>query len=182
MKKFLPIVGLIIVVGIVIGAIVTLSGGKKSTSRSQVAESQTKAEVGQKAPDFETVDFSGNTVRLSQYLGKPVFIDFWASWCPPCVEEIPEIEKISKEFPDLVVLGIHRTETEGREIGASFAQGLGVTYTLLEDSNGEIYKIMTGGQRFMPYAVFVDKNGIVTDKKAGSKTAEEMRDKVSKII
>lgn len=98
------------------------------------------------------------------------------------MEEIPEIEKIHREFPDLIVLGIHRTETEGADIGSSFARKLGATYILLEDSDGEVYKTMTSGQRFMPYSVFIDKNGVIVDKKAGSKTPEDMRERVLKII
>lgn len=177
-KKFvLPAV----VIGGIIGAIVFLSAGG-GREKTQIERPQGRVEVGSQAPNFTLNDFSGNQVSLSRFLGKPVFIDFWASWCPPCVEEIPEIEKIHREFPDLIVLGIHRTETEGADIGSSFARKLGATYILLEDSDGEVYKTMTSGQRFMPYSVFIDKNGVIVDKKAGSKTPEDMRERVLKII
>lgn len=182
MNKYLPLAGLVAVVGVIVVAIFVLSNSQRS-STSQVEESNTKIEAGQKAPNFTTNDFSGNKVTLSQFEGKPVFVDFWASWCPPCVGEIPEIEKIHKEFPDLVVIGVHRTDTEDREVGATFARKLGATYLLVEDTSGEIYKTLTRGDfRGMPFAVFIDKNGVIVNKKTGPKTAEEMREQVSKII
>lgn len=181
LKIVLPILAVLIAV---VAAVIFIAqtGGGKSRAPTQIEKSQAQVEVGSTAPNFTLSDFSGNSVSLSNFAGKPVFIDFWASWCPPCVEEIPEIQKISQEFGELVVLGIHRTETESKEIGVAFAQGLGVTYLLLQDPKGEVYKIYTQGQRFMPYAVFIDKNGVIVEKKAGAKTVDEMREKVKKIL
>lgn len=132
------------------------------------------SEIGQKIAEFELEDFNGQKFKIAS--GKPIFIDFWAAWCPYCVSEMPEIEKIHQEFGGkLVVLGIHRSETEGIEAGAQFAKERGVTYPLLKDSTGQVYKTLTGGRNFMPYALYIDKDGTIFKVKAGPKTAEEMR-------
>lgn len=144
---------------------------------------QSTSEVGQKAADFQAVDFSNQSVSLSQFAGKPVFLDFWAAWCPPCSLEVPEIEKIHKEFGDrVVVLGIHRTATEPKKKGEELAQKHNVTYRLLQDPDDRIYKTFTGGRDFMPYAVYIGKDGIIRHVKAGGKTAEEMRAQVEQLL
>ena len=141
------------------------------------------SEIGQKIPEFELEDFTGQKVKVDTSLGKPIFIDFWAAWCPFCVDEMPEIEKIHQEFKDqLIVLGIHRSETEGIEAGAKFAKERGVTYILLKDSTGAIYKTLTGGRNFMPYALYIDEEGKIVKVKAGPKTAEEMKQTVNELL
>ena len=67
----------------------------------------------QEATDFTLKDLSGNNVSLSDYRGKVVFLDFWATWCPPCRMSIPEIEKMYEEYKDnenIIILGINMAE------------------------------------------------------------------------
>lgn len=180
MKHKMPI--LIIVIALIIGAILLLNPLKNQQS-SPVVKSNPSSEIGQQAADFELESFDGKKVKLSEFLGKPVLIDFWAGWCPFCVEEMAEIEKIHKEFGDkLIVLGIHRSETESIDVGAKFAKERGVTYTLLKDSTGQVYKSLTGGRNFMPYALYIDKEGKIVKVKAGPKTAEEIRQAVKELV
>jgi len=139
--------------------------------------------VSEQAPDFSLESFEGETISLDEQQGKAVFVDFWAAWCPFCVEEMPEIEKIAQEFKDdLVVLGIHRTETESVENGAKFAKDKGVTYPLLKDSDGSIYKAYTGGRNFMPTAAFINKEGKVVKFLYGPKTEDQMRQYVKEAL
>lgn len=140
--------------------------------------------VGEKAPDFTSVDFDGNTIKLSDFAGKAVVIDFWAAWCPFCVEELPELEKIHQETKDDVVfLGIHRTDSgESIERGKEFADDKGVTYTLVQDPTKDIYKMATKGLDAMPTAVYIDKNGIVQEIKLGPKTEDDIRNAVQNIL
>ena len=137
--------------------------------------------------DFELVSFDGQTIKLSDYRGRPVFIDFWAAWCPFCLTEMPEIEKIFLEFGDpsekeLVVLGIHRTSTETLETGKSFARKIGTSYPLLIDAKDEVYKAYLPSGSFMPFAVYINRDGEVHEIKAGPKTAEEMRIKIRGLL
>lgn len=179
---------LIIVIAVIVGAIFVLTNPfKKEESPFIPQAGQTQntktSEVGQEVLDFELESFEGEKVRLSQFRGKSLFIDFWAAWCPFCINEMPEIEKIHKEFGDqLVVLGIHRSETEKIEQGAKFAKERGVTYTLLKDSSGGVYRVLTGGRNFMPYALYIDKDGNIVKTKAGPKTAEEMKQAIEELL
>lgn len=176
-------IALTVVMIAIIGAIVILSNRQKNNDNSPVVRRESSSEIGQEVADFELEDFEGQKIKLSQFTGKLIFIDFWAAWCPFCVEEMPEIEKIHKEFGDkLIVLGIHRSETEGIEKGAQFAKERGVTYPLLKDSTGEVYKTLTGGRNFMPYALYIDREGKIVKFKAGPKTEEEMREAVKSLL
>lgn len=177
---------LVITTIVVLGAILVLINPfskQEPSAVSQGSVSEGGSEIGQQVADFELESFDGGKVKLSDFVGKPVFIDFWAGWCPFCVEEMPEIEKIHQEFGDkLTVLGIHRSETEEIDAGSKFAKERGVTYPLLKDSTGQVYKTLTGGRQFMPYALYIDKQGKIVKVKAGPKTAEEMRGTVKTLL
>lgn len=188
---------LIVLVVAIIGAIIFLNRSKEE-SRTVTTEdgeqiitgitSDTKAEEGGEAPDFILVDFEGRLVKLSDLKGKPVFIDFWAEWCPFCTDEMPDIEKIHKEFGppaggELVVLGIHRTNTESAKVGKDFAKDeVKVTYMILQDKTDEVYSAYTPNFAGMPVAAWIDKNGLLVKLKIGPKTPEEMRKNVEEIL
>lgn len=187
MKNKAVILSLAIV--IIIGVILLLTNPFKSKKSPFIpsgdlpTNTTQSSEVGQKLASFELEDFNGTKVTIASSSGKPIFIDFWAAWCPFCVEEMVEIEKIHQEFKDqLIVMGIHRSETEGIDRGAEFAKERGVTYTLLKDSAGEVYRKLAGGRNFMPYALYIDKEGKIVKVKAGPKTAEEMREAVKELV
>jgi peroxiredoxin len=138
--------------------------------------------VGNQAPNFTLETFDGELVELAS-IGKPVVIDFWAGWCPFCVEELPELEAAHQEFGDRVeFLGIHRTETESVATGLEFAEDKGVTYTLLQDPSGQVYREYKGGGSPMPIAFFIDENGIIKERRLGPKTEEQLRDGISKLL
>lgn len=179
-----------IIVAIVI--IVILLGGFYIFGRQrELPKTQQKTEqkassfvVGQRAADFTLKDFDGKEVRLSNFYGKKaVILDFWAAWCPFCVDELPELEKAQQAYKDqLVMIGIHRTDSgESIVTGKKFADEQGVTYLLLQGTS-EVYRVATKGLQAMPVAVFIDKEGVVRDIKLGPKTEEEIKEKVGKLI
>lgn len=162
----------------VASALILSACSKIGTNNTNVANSNNFTQVAenQQAPEFNLQTFDNQSISLSSQKGKAVFIDFWAAWCPFCIEEMPEIEKISQEFKDdLVVLGIHRTETEDVKTGEKFAQERGVTYPFLKDTDGSVYKAYTLGRNFMPAAVFINKEGKVVKFLYGPKTEDQMR-------
>ncbi|MFC1995688.1 peroxiredoxin family protein [Chloroflexota bacterium] len=116
-------------------------------------------EVGYPAPDFTLSDLEGNRLRLSDLRGKVVFVNFWATWCPPCRVEMPEMEMVYQEYKDkdVVVLGVDilQPEDEVRQ----FVQEGGYSWTFVIDTTGEVaesYNIQT-----MPTSFFIDREGII---------------------
>jgi thiol-disulfide isomerase/thioredoxin len=121
--------------------------------------------VGKMAPAFTLVDLDGKKVSLADYKGKPVFVNFWATWCEPCKLEMPWIEDFSKKYAaqGLVILGIS-TDDGGKDLVAKTAKKLGVTYPILlkDDKIEDAY-----GLEYMPQSFYVDKTGKVVIATAG---------------
>lgn len=115
--------------------------------------------------DFTLKDLEGKTVSLSDFKGKIVFIDFWASWCPPCVQSIPAVEELynkNKDNPNIVFLGINVNEDKQKVI--DFVKEKGITYKILLGDNEVMskYKI-----RSIPSFFILDKDGNITNKHMG---------------
>lgn len=180
------ILGFIVVVSLIILGFFLFRGSSsddESSQKSSTSASKATIAEGNPAPDFSLQTLDGQTVSLKVLEGKAVFVDFWAAWCPFCIEEMTEIEKIHQEFGDqLVVLGVHRSETEDINTGEKFAKDRGVTYPLLKDSDGSVYKSYTGGRNFMPAAAFINKEGKVIKLLYGPKTEEQMRQYVKQAL
>ena len=117
-------------------------------------------EIGSAAPDFELTALTGETIRLSQFQGRPVLLSFGATWCPDCRAEAPLIEALHKSQPDLIVLLVDIKEEAG--IVQGFADEFGITHPILLDQDG---KVSEGYQVFaIPTELFIDKDGIVRAK------------------
>ena len=112
-----------------------------------------------KAIDFDLETFDGETIMLSDFEGKVVVLNFWASWCPPCRWEMPFFERMSQEYKDqdVVFLGVAISDT--LENVRAFAEGVGVTYPNGLDETGEIarnYSVVS-----LPTTFFIGKEGNV---------------------
>ncbi|MBI2134708.1 TlpA family protein disulfide reductase [Candidatus Woesearchaeota archaeon] len=135
--------------------------------------------IGNLAPDFVLKDLEGNDFQLSSFRNKKaVVVNFWATWCPPCREEMPAFEEIFQENMDnLVILGVNLQES--REAIKGFLEDIPVTYPLLLDPNKEVkelYNVFT-----QPVTYFIDKDGIIVDKKFGPLTEKEIKEKFAKL-
>ncbi len=124
------------------------------------------AKVGEVAPDFKLPALGGQSVRLSDYRGKVVFLNIWASWCPPCREEMPSMEALSnrlkgRPFKMLAV----SIDQQGEETVGPFIAQLGLTFPALLDSEGKTYRLY--GLTGVPETFIVDKNGVVIQKIIG---------------
>lgn len=123
-----------------------------------VGELQTAPIMGALAPDFELQNLAGETVHLSDYRGQSVLINFWATWCGPCVVEMPDIqERYDAYIPDLVVLGLNFDEPQ--ETVQAFVNELELTFPILLDVGGKIqqqYQV-----RGYPSSFFVDPEGVI---------------------
>lgn len=128
--------------------------------------------VGELAPDFTLKNLSGEEVSLSDYRGKIVMINFWASWCPPCRAEMPDMQKLSTENDDLVVLAVD--VEEDIKVVKEFIEKGGYDFEVVLDSKGDIYKTYLGNG--IPNSYFVDKEGILLGKVRGAINFAQMNE------
>ncbi len=130
--------------------------------------------VGEKAPDFELKTLEGKTVRLSDYRGKKVILNFWATWCPPCKAEMPDIQKYYTEADDNVeILAVN---IDPQYDVKKFVREANVTFPVLLDSNDEVntmYRILT-----IPTTYFIDGEGIIRSKYLSVMTIEIIREHI----
>lgn len=117
---------------------------KEVESETTESRPQTGLEKGNIAPDFELETMDGETVKLSDFYGKKILLNFWATWCPPCRAEMPDMQKFHETYEDGVVLAVNLTETENslKNIN-TFLDEYGITFTVLSDTDtvvSNIYK------------------------------------------
>ncbi len=155
-----------------------------SLSSQAIGKGQQEAAVGVNtgdlAPDFTLVDLEGNQVSLSDFRGKTVFINFWATWCPPCRAEMPEIEAVYQEYKDkgVVVIGVDIQEAE-EEVRQYVQQG-GFSWTFVLDTSGRVtadYKIVA-----IPTSFFIDGEGIIQAVSIGAMTKRAMEAKLAEAM
>ncbi|MCY4455073.1 MAG: TlpA disulfide reductase family protein [Chloroflexi bacterium] len=122
-------------------------------------------QVDELAPDFRLTDLDGRVVMLSDFRGKTVVLNFWASWCPPCREEMPEFQALwdergSEGSDDLVVLAVNFLRDDTVGAATSFIEGNDFTFPVIFDTTrGEV--ATRYGVRGLPATFFIDRNGIV---------------------
>lgn len=138
-------------------------------------------EKGNLAPDFELVTLSGEKVKLSDYRGKKVLLNFWASWCGPCRAEMPDMQELHQEGrEDVVILAVNATQTErSTESPAEFIKELGLTFPIVLDEKGEVSK--TYQVVALPTSYFIDSEGKIDDKFTGTLSYQQMITGLSKL-
>ncbi|MBI4214001.1 MAG: redoxin domain-containing protein [Chloroflexi bacterium] len=134
--------------------------------------------IGRLAPAFELRSPDGTPVRLAEYRGKTVLLNFWASWCVPCREEMPELEAVyrSQQARDLVVIGINSGEPAS--VALAFARDLGITFPIALDQDGLLtvsYQVLG-----LPVTYLVDRDGVLRDRFGGSMTRSEMETRLDR--
>ncbi len=126
---------------------------------------QVAARVNFQAPDFALTTLEGKSITLGEYRGKIVLINFWATWCPPCRAEMPELNAVAQAHRDqLIVLAINNGETIERV--QSFVAEFQLTFPVLLDPDGAVaskYAVLG-----LPTSFFVDRNGLVRAANIGA--------------
>lgn len=127
--------------------------------------------LGSRAPDFQLINVNGNPIRLSDLRGRPVLINFWATWCGPCVIEMPILQdRFLKYSSELIILAINADEPYN-DI-RDFVNGNGITFEVLQDPDSNIqglYKI-----NGYPTSFFIDTDGIIKAIQIGGLTEDQI--------
>ncbi|RHW39401.1 TlpA family protein disulfide reductase [Lysinibacillus yapensis] len=132
----------------------------------------------EQAPDFELKTLNGETIRLSQFKGQKVFINFWATWCPSCVEEMPTIQQYyERHAKDVIILSVNATDQEwNKKDVAEFSENHSITFPILLDEDGEVsvsYEILT-----IPTSIIINEEGMINEKIVGPVTEEMLMEKL----
>lgn len=137
--------------------------------------------AGQAAPDFELQSLEGKNVKLSDFRGKAVLLNFWATYCGPCKIEMPWFIGMQNEYgpQGLQIIGVAMDGASTEDI-AKFAKDLGVNYPILlgKESVGQSY----GGVDVLPTTFFIDRNGKVTAREFGLQSRSVFVDNIKKAL
>ena len=172
----------VVVLGVM--AWVTLSGGDSDTVRLDnsilpPAGGNTGDTVGQQLPDLELATLDGDVVRLTSWEGTPLVVNFWASWCPPCLKEMPDFEQVAQQRQgEVTIVGLNVRENAAT--AQQLATQTGVTYDLALDTRGEASRAFGGVN--MPTTVFVNADGTIVGVHAGALDAASLHARIDELL
>src|SRR5690606_28742110 len=152
----------------------------KNEKTEEIGSRSIGLDIGDIAPDFSLETLNGEKLSLSEYRGQVVMINFWATWCPPCRAEMPDMQRFY-EKSDVVILAVNQTKSE-TSVGKvqDFTDKLGITYPILLDQEGEIdrlYRIQP-----LPTTYMIDPNGVIRFKTYGPMNYDMMMKEYRKLI
>lgn len=189
MKRFLLIAAILLITLVLVNIFVLKDEGLVNQAGKSYQPKETDSEtvqtgigIGNIAPSFTLKDLAGNEVSLEDFRGKKVLLNFWASWCPPCRAEMPDMESYyQKHHRDgYVVLAVNMTTTEKNPgDGAAYIKSHQFTFPVLIDEKGTVrslYNVIS-----LPTSYFIDSNGIIRDKVSGPMTAERIEKGMEKL-
>jgi thiol-disulfide isomerase/thioredoxin len=147
-------------------ALLSLTGRSRVTSEASVL------------PTGELALFDGGTPTFADFEGKPLVINFWASWCPACVNELPEFQKVHEQFGDEVTF-IGFANADRRDSAEALAAEVGLSYTLADDPDGSLFRSLD--LIAMPTTLFVSSDGTVEEVFAGQLTESSLVERVERL-
>ena len=150
---------------------------------SSTAGKITAPQKGFLAPDFELKTLAGETIKLSNLRGQAVLINLWATWCPPCREEMPVLEKMYNEYKDrgFIVLGLNMTYQDDPRAIMPFVENYGLTFPILLDETGDAGKAYQ--LKSLPTSYFINRTGIINEVVIGGPMVEAvLRTRIEKIL
>ena len=163
---------------------VTLSGGSSDPDRLDNSilppgGGNAADTVGRRLPDLELATLEGGTVNLTSWQGSPLVVNFWASWCPPCLKEMPEFEQVaSQREGEVTFVGLN--VRENADTARALADQTGVTYDLALDTDGAASRAF--GVVNMPTTVFVAADGTITSVHTGALDAASLNARIDSLL
>jgi peroxiredoxin len=138
--------------------------------------------VGSLAPDFQLTTLDGGNISLADLQGKNVLINYWATWCPPCLNELTALENIQSQFEgqDFVIVTINGIEQDNLGDVQATIQKYGVTYPVLLDENEafwDAYRIL-----FLPTSIYINEQGVIRFIKLGEQSEAEFADMIEQLL
>lgn len=155
-----------------VGATTQITFGGKATG--------TAPKVGAAAPDFTLPSLGGKAVSLNSYKGKVVLLNFFATWCPPCRAEMPDLESSYKELKDkgLEIIAVDLQEDQNTVSG--YVKSLGLSFTILLDRGADVFGQyhVTG----LPTSYFIDRDGVIREISIGALNKKLIMQKLEKLF
>jgi peroxiredoxin len=134
------------------------------------------------APDFTAQSLDGTSVNLAQFKGQVVLLNFWATWCPPCVRETPRLVRVAEQYrgKGLVVLGINTTYQDDEAKVRQFVRDQAISYAVLLDREGAVGKKYPA--RLMPTTYLIDPEGRIVSTKVGEVDEAALKEQVEALL
>ncbi|EXJ24359.1 Thiol:disulfide oxidoreductase [Alkalibacterium sp. AK22] len=146
------------------------AGNSDAIDKAQVSDADYGLRAGNRAYDFQLEDMDGNTVRFSDFRGRPVFLNFWASWCPSCRATLPNMQGFHEDNEDVVVIGVNVVSSESSPDNVlAYVEELGLTFLNLKgvDEMTSLYRIES-----LPTSYFIGSDGTVYERVVGPVTQD----------
>jgi thiol-disulfide isomerase/thioredoxin len=169
-----------ITLSIFIIILLSLTGCNKNASNEKPVTPEAMAKGESIAPDFSLADANGGNIKLSDYKGKIVIVDFWATWCPPCRKGIPDLISIKQQYGEsIVIIGISM-DTDSKSEVVPFIQKMGINYPIAY-ATPEVAQAY-GGIEAIPTSFVVDKSGKIVDMHVGLVPKEDFTSVIDKLL
>lgn len=170
-----------IVLSLLLVAIIAVAAVLYNKYKEEYAPEMPEQKQTVTAPDFTVFDDEGNAVKLSDFKGSPVVINFWATWCYYCKQEMPEFEELYKKYPDVKFLMVNATDgvQETELMARQYIKEKGYTFDVYYDLRGEAS--YTYGVSGLPTTYFVDASGEIVAHAGGYLDEAALENGISKI-
>ena len=164
-----------------VAAYVEKSGKKTAQKKSSVKKAKTLSAQSSATTDFYVYDASGNKVSFSEYHGKPVIINRWATWCGPCVRELPDFDKLYKEYGDKVkFFMVNVEESEDQDYVMEFAKESGYSFPITFDYDYSVARLVSTG--YIPVTVAIKADGTVIYFDSGSLPESSIKSLINQLL
>ncbi|QHJ70923.1 thiol-disulfide oxidoreductase ResA [Planococcus halotolerans] len=150
------------------------------TNLSDIKKSGEALSIGDDAPDFQLINLEGETVKLSDYRGQGVLLNFWATYCPPCKKEMPYMQNQYELFKEKGVTILAVNVAEPQPVVEKFVGEYGLTFPVLLDLNQETMDLYDVAA--IPVSFLIDENGKVVDRLSASLTESQIADYMEQIM